>query len=78
MLHLCTLFPVCVLSQEEAKRLNEEQISELQVEVDRPETLLEDERQKLQRKVSGLPIDRRHTHTYEYTHTHVTVFFSRE
>lgn len=59
--HLCSLFPVCVLCRRRQKRQNKEQISELQVELDRPKTLLEDEKQVLQRKVSSPPIDRRHS-----------------
>lgn len=39
------------------KRHNEEQISELQLEIDRPKTLAEDERQQLQRKVTGFSPD---------------------
>lgn len=42
---------VCV-EQEEARKQNREQISELQVELDRPNTLLQDKRQELQRKVN--------------------------
>lgn len=49
--------PCMCVEQGEAKRLSGEQISELQVEIDGPHTLLEDERHELRRKVRGLPID---------------------
>ncbi|TMS12829.1 hypothetical protein E3U43_017904 [Larimichthys crocea] len=39
--------------EEEARKQNREQISELQVELDRPNTLLQDKRQELQRKLES-------------------------
>lgn len=62
----------CVCAeQEEVVTQNEGMILELQVQIDRPKTLLQDKKQELQRKVSGLPIDLRQAqHTYEYTYIH--------
>lgn len=51
-----------LLCRRRQKRQNKDEISELQVELDGPKILLEDERQVVQRKVTGPPIDRKHTH----------------
>lgn len=62
-------FSVCWAGgSEEAER--KEEISELQVETERPKTRLHHEGQELQRKVSGLLIDRRHMHKHIWMHVY--------
>ncbi|XP_031180193.1 uncharacterized protein LOC116067762 isoform X2 [Sander lucioperca] len=43
-------------SRGEVKRQNKERISELQVQIDKPKTLLQDKRQELQRKLAVLEV----------------------
>ncbi|KAF1392857.1 hypothetical protein PFLUV_G00032390 [Perca fluviatilis] len=53
------LLPLSCLCAEqgEVKRQNKEWISELQVQIDRPKTLLQDKRQELQRKLAVLKLE---------------------